>query len=224
MVRRLLVLSWPTTEHRSVYRLNQKTVRWKQAISSRFNAKSGSRDKDASTRNAMLQFLVLVDGVLHCCWASLSVSAVVFKCLGRENRYKWGENSDSPCAAAQLHLDCSHSESQACFPHCPDPYRRNCFPVREEHCSGAASSASCRPHRGRRRAPIGDSGGSRLLARCQKRLQLLLCQLDLHSGTPCLRVVSLNVLNEQATAGWTDMCRRSRCHRSSSQERLRDSI
>lgn len=147
-----------------------------------------------------------------------------FKCLGRQNRYNWGENSNGPWAVAQLHLDCSLSESQACFPHCPDPYRRNCFPVREERCSGAASSVSCHPHRGRRRAPIGDSGVSRLLARCQKRLQLLLCQLDPHAGTPCLEVVSLNVLNEQATAAWADMCRRARCHRSSSQELLRDRV
>lgn len=38
----------------------------------------------------------------------------------------------SPRAAAQLHLDSSLPERQACCTHCPDSYLCNCVPVREE--------------------------------------------------------------------------------------------
>lgn len=44
--------------------------------------------------------------------------------------FQWKRRS--PRAAAQLHLDSSLPERQACCTHCPDSYLCNCVPVREE--------------------------------------------------------------------------------------------
>lgn len=117
----------------SRYRLHQKTARWKQVISSRVHnqtTKSASREKDVFC-------FCFVDGVLHRRRASLSVSAVVPNVCAEKMNTTGAKTATVPGLPLSSILIAAFLKARRVSPHCPDPYRRNCFPVGEERCSGA---------------------------------------------------------------------------------------
>lgn len=146
--------------------------------------------------------------------------------LGKCIQSRWKQCS--PWAAAQLHLDSGLCESQACSPHCLDSYLCNCLPSQ----GGAlAELATALPAT---HSKTGDMLQWRLwsvgaFSSLPREMRLLLCQLDLHSGSKCcLSGVPLDVLSEQGTAGLltcvTGPGAVAQQHRSSSQEGLDNAV
>lgn len=133
-----------------------------------------------------------------------------------------------PRAAAQLHLDSSLSERQACSPHCPDSYLCNCVPVREEQ--QRSWQRRCPPPTPRQETCSNrDSGVPGLLVHCQERRGCRFVSLTcMQDPKCCLSRVPLEVYSERGGASLltcvTGLATIAPEHRSSSQECLDNGI